>query len=848
MSHATLVILFRLIIESHPLNYRLMNYLENKSLAFYRTVIGLLLGLFLLLLVTSVLQNIFGHKSGIKEDERSGFAENIPFPEPESFEVFSLNSSSANRLVNYEEHNFSNSAGRTTCMVIDKTDSNHILVGTATGGLWRSRNRGVSWALVDDHAPTLNVRNLIQDYQNPGTYYYSAYENFSGELNDYRPAIFKSTDTGKTFQILKENSSTDWSYVFQISIDPSQANTLYAIGRKAGFGATHNLYRSFDGGNNFEIVYQSTVSTSLNNIHLLSNGKVFVVDDGKVYSSASGDSGTYSLSHNGMDEAGTYRNLTLTSCLNSPNRMYALAVGGTIKVGVFKSTDAGKNWSYTGPLNSGVYTSAIGVKHDDPDFVLAGSVGLNVTTDGGETWQSYQAAGVDYWSVNYDLNNPDIAFVTYDGGVARFELNPFRPNPWDAVTRMDSLLRNTQIHSGDFYPNSNSVLVGMQDIGTAARMENGTRYGAWGNDGSYCYVHNQDTSTVYVSYQNGRIMKKENLHVPPLQPGYFQTQFIMGDLDSNGDRNIDEGAHFIHPFWVNRMDGEQLYFPTKKRLWRSLDGGDNWRPISENFGLKNYSMRIAGTNAENPILYVSVNDTLYITPDAKIAEIGDEFKVAAPSWIRSMKVSPQSDSVVYILANESLEPKIYQSSNLFEGNVEWTLISLSDLPEGLSVNCMEVDPENENQIVVGTSKGLYTTVNRGLTWEKELCFPNVNVKSCKLRPKDGRLFFFTYGRGAWSAEFPETQSNSIFDLERESLKLVLWPNPASDKLHIGTDELNPDSKIEIYNLKGDVVLSQKGATQNPVHISVSGLSSGWYSVRQSSGTGKVYQGKFLKVR
>jgi hypothetical protein len=43
---------------------------------------------------------------------------------------------------------------------------------------------------------------------------------------------------------------------------------------------------------------------------------------------------------------------------------------------------------------------------------------------------------------------------------------------------------------------------------------------------------------------------------------------------------VDEGALFIQPFWMNNADGEQLYYPTKRRLWRSVNGGSSWQPIS----------------------------------------------------------------------------------------------------------------------------------------------------------------------------------------------------------------------------------------------------------------------------
>jgi|GEM_PF-6624705 len=782
----------------------------------------------------------------IAEKAQTHIGLNVPYPFPETSAVTALNGTGDNFLVAYKELGLRNSAGRTHSLVIDIADSNHLMVATATGGIWSSENRGLTWSVIDDFAPSLTVQNLVQDVNQSSNYYYSSYETFAGTTNDIRPGIFKSTDNGKSFKIIKESSNSNWSRVQRVLVSPIYPNTIYAIGSSREFGVGPKLYRSKNGGDDFEIVYQSVNNQGFNEFHLLSNGHVMLIDGTEVFRSESGDSASFVSSSTGLDDAGTYSRLRLSHCASKPNVVYALAVGGTIKVGVFKSTDGGSNWTYTGVLNSGVQTSAIGVKPDDPDFVLGGSVGLNVTTDGGQTWNGYQAAGVDYWSVNYDPHNPDVVFVTYDGGVARFDLNPFKPNPWDALTKLDSLLKNTQIHAGDFFPTSNSVVVGMQDIGTRASMEDGSHRGISGNDGSYCYVHQQDSTIVYASYQNGRILKKENLHIPFPQPGYKSAYLIQGQMDSNGDRNIDEGALFINPFWVNYADGNQLYFPTKKRLWRSRDAGENWEPVSNTFSDRNYSMKIEGSFSTNPNVYWSVNDTLYVLPKAKTGTKDDVFKLKAPYWIKHIRLAPDNDSIVYIVVSTSQSEAIYKSSNLFSDSVHWTAISRNGFPESLSINCVEVNPKNQLQMVAGTNKGIYTTQNGGQSWTKELCFPNVRVKSSKIRLSDGKLFFYTYGRGAWSAEFPS--STSSIPKQDNSLKprITIWPNPATDILHVGLSRLNTGADFEIYDISGKKIQIHSSIETNPASIAVSELKPGWYVLRYQNDGNVLGTAKFYK--
>src|SRR5690606_9206309 len=140
--------------------------------------------------------------------------------------------------------------------------------------------------------------------------------------------------------------------------------------------------------------------------------------------------------------------------------------------------------------------------------------------------------------------------------------------------------------------------------------------------------------------------KKMNAYIRFPNPGYTQPVTIMNQMDADNNNTIDDGAFFIHRFWVSDADGEQLYFPTKKRLWRSTDGGDNWSVISGTYSATSANgIDILGNNKPNPTVYWTFNSELWIIPNAKTATTGSELKVNMPSAARSITLHPNNDSI-----------------------------------------------------------------------------------------------------------------------------------------------------------------------------------------------------------
>ena len=160
-----------------------------------------------------------------------------------------------------------NIGGRMLCITIDVDNENHLLSGSASGGMWESADRGQNWHKTSAPDGEQSATCLVQD-KRPGKHniwYYGTGEMLSTtERNVSTNArtlgigngIYKSTDNGASWQPLASTqvaSQANLLEVFQgvwrIVTDPVRTDTdiVYA----ACYGA---IMRSENGGNSWQVV------------------------------------------------------------------------------------------------------------------------------------------------------------------------------------------------------------------------------------------------------------------------------------------------------------------------------------------------------------------------------------------------------------------------------------------------------------------------------------------------------------------------------------------------------------------------------------------------------------------
>ena len=711
-----------------------------------------------------------------------------------------------------------NVGGRTRAFCIDVRDSSRYLAAGISGGIWESNSSGFSWNPVQDDAANLSVTGLAQDPFNPNHWVYCSGEPAGNSAGIPGAGIFESWDDAQTFQLISGTGVSPFLYAWRILFSPVDSGTFYVA------TATGGLWRTQNQGQQFEQVFGNSNVTDL---HALPSGTVVIGVHGQgVYRSYTGASGSFVLSSAGLPP--NFRRIEIAVAPSDSSTWYAILENsnGDDVVGVYRTTDAGGSWTLRGnPSGFGIrfyfpwYCLALEVDPLNAARILVGSVTSGFSTDGGTTWDELPDSHADYHGFTF-LPGQNNVFVAYnDGGLYRYT---FQQVNTAFVQSLNEGYRITQFYAGTYWPTGQTYIGGTQDNGThqGQQVFGGTKK-LFGGDGGFAFKHQQINNVGYVSWQNGHLLRSDNIHEQ-----FPDFDYILNGLDSDFDDNVDENTWFISPFEGNPLDGDQLYFVTRFRAWMSISRGSLWFPITAPVA-NLYAIGV--TNEVYPSIYFGGTGKFYRVLDAYGSVAGDEDNLSgtipssmAGKFMSCIKASPLDTHTLFIgFSSYSTGPMMWKVTQANASPV-WTDIT-GDFPLGLPVNSIEVSPWSEQILFAATDYGLYYTTDGGQHWLAENQIPMVSIHQLRMR-SDGRLFVFSHGRGIFSG----TLEAPISSMSGTKVQVKCWPNPAGNRLWI--DGIAPGSRFEIVNMQGQRLQSGK-MTLVPGFIPLEGLPQGRYFIR-----------------
>jgi len=665
--------------------------------------------------------------------------------------------------------------GRIRGFIIDRTDTNHYLAGGISGGLWRSTNRGGSWTPVDDNAQNLSVTWIEQNPFFPNVMYYASGEPSGNSAGIPGDGIFKSTDGGANWQQLAATDNNNFLYSWRVRCSPVDTNTLYVATSSRG------LWRSTDAGNSFQQVYSNANITDL---ELTPDGKVWIgVRSLGVYSSATGDQGTFTTAGAGLPTSG-FRRIEMAFSPSDSLKAYVIyeTTSGSDCFGFYATEDGGQTWTERqNPTNYGIqfdfpwYCLALEVSPQDPNYVLVGSVNAGFTTNGGQSFSTMANSHADYHHFVFIPGGQEAFISANDGGLYRYR----RQTAVNGFMSLNNGLNITQFYAGTYFPTGDDYIGGTQDNGTRQRFQTGQN-GArriYGGDGAFCHVNPQMPTTAYASSQNANLVRTDNVN--STSPQFYR---ILNGLDLDGDDRIDDPVWFINPFEINVLDGNQVYLVTKRRIYATFSGGSSWIPLSNTY-VDLYALGVSKDEA--PTLYFASTGRMYRIDDALAAFPGSEVNISSSippslnaSFISHLAVSPRDKGTVYVTySSYDALPSVWKVTGANTANPVWTNIH-GDLPPDLPVNGLVVSPFSEDVLVIGSDFGLFVTEDGGQHWTLVSQMPFVSVHQLRLR-EDGQLYIFTHGRGVWMATIPLTGlGNATESSNAQGQDQAFWfPNP-----------------------------------------------------------------------
>lgn len=444
--------------------------------------------------------------------------------------------------------------------------------------------------------------------------------------------------------------------------------------------------------------------------------------------------------------------------------------GAPDPVGVFMSTDQGANWTQrtaTGmPTGTqGGYSFHMAVDPGSPgdganDILYFAAVGHARSSDSGNTFTALTGVHADNHSWGFfpqATPTPSIAFCGNDGGLYRSTDGGVTWNSLSAGGLQTGLFYNLDVRPDATGSNNVGAL---QDNGTQTQI-GGTGLGwvsAQGGDGWDVVYDGTVAGQVYCT--SGfwspapctRIWRSTN------DGASFPTEITPWGTTS------DAGC-YLGPLATDPSSGGILYASGSQNLWQSQDGGNNWRVLSAFAGTGDVD--VARTNGNN--VAIAVGNQVFVTTNALAATVGpptgvvftDITRNLPPRNVARITFDPNDPNTLYVVLG-GLNGGAGNIGHVFRTTMAasaWTDISPNlDVP----FNAIALDgSDTPTSVYAGTDFGVIRSIDAGASWSilDDIHFPRVPVFDLALR--NGMLRAATYGRGAFAFVVPAGPSIAV---------------------------------------------------------------------------------------
>ena len=701
-------------------------------------------------------------------------------------------------------------SGRISDVAVNPNNPFEYYVASSAGGVWKTINSGIEFTPIFDNEGSYSIGCITIDPNNSNVIWVGTGENNNQRSVSYGDGVYKSLDGGNSWENMGLKTS---EHIGRIIVHPENSNIVYvaAIGPLWSKGGNRGLYRTTDGGENWEAVLTVDEHTGVNDVVMdLRNPDILYASTFQrrrhVYTYVG--SGPGSGMHKSNDGGTTWTEINkglpttelgrigLAISPADPEIIYAIVEAAEGKGGFFASTNRGASWEKRGThKTSGNYYQEIIADPIEPNTIYSMDTWMSVSKDGGKTFNKVGEVfkHVDNHCMWIDPNNNKHWLVGSDGGMYEtFDA----AKTWDFKENIP-VTQFYKVAVDNDYPFYN-VYGGTQDnfsIGGPSRVltNHGITNFDWfitnGGDGFESQIDPNNPDIVYAQSQNGFLVRYDK-----------KSGEIVGIQPSEKEGENAYRFNWDSPLVVSRHASGRLYFAGNK-VFRSNDYGNSWEVISDDLSqqinrntLKVYD-RIVSIDAvakngstslygavvalsESPI---DVNLVAAGTDDGivHISENGGASwrKIStipgAPklSYVNSVFLSKHDVNTIYVAFNHhkfgDFKPYIFKSSD--KGKT-WTSIS-SNLPKG-SVYSIEEDHVDSNLIFCGTEYGAFFSPNKGKRW-KELAtgLPTIAVRDITIQERENDLVLGTFGRGFYVMDDYSALRSIENDTPSESAKI-----------------------------------------------------------------------------
>ena len=670
-------------------------------------------------------------------------------------------------------------AGRTVGAVGIPNQPNVFFIGHNNGGVWKTDDYGRTWNPIFDDAPTGSVGDLAVSPSNPDIIYVGTGEGLHRPDLAVGDGMFKSENGGATW---KHIGLADVQQISRVIVHPTNPDIVFVagLGHPYGTNEMRGIFRSKDGGNTWEKTLYINHNTGAvqvefdpNNPNILfadmwehqegpwENAKFSGPNSG-LYKSTDGGSTWHEITKGlPTDEQGLGR-IGVAIAPSNSKRMYA-TVDAKEKGGIYKSDDAGENWSLINTdyrlWGRGSDFAEIKVHPRDENTIFVGNIASYKSIDGGQNWTSLKGApgGDDYHRIWINPLQPEIMLFAADQGAVVTVNGGKTWSSWynQPTAQLYHVSTDKQFPYWVYGGQQESGAIGVASRSNGGQISFREFMGVGADEYAYVAPDPKDPNIIY----GGRVIKFDK------RTG--QSQVVAPEILRSGEvRFLRTMPLLFHP-----ADDNMLLFGTNI-VFKTLDGGHTWEEISQDLTRKQPEVPLSvgdfvtkemKTMPQRAIVYAlgpsPLNkDIIWAGTDDGLVHVttdgGETWKNVTPPELTPWDKVSQIDAghfdegTAYIAINairkDNMRPLIYRTHDFGK---TWQLITNGMNPIG-PVNTIREDHKSKGLLFAGTEREVYFSVDDGANWQSlRMNMPASSIRDLVIHEND--LVIGTHGRSIW---------------------------------------------------------------------------------------------------
>ncbi|MBT8181052.1 MAG: hypothetical protein KJO53_05635 [Eudoraea sp.] len=606
--------------------------------------------------------------------------------------------------------------GRVTAVAGITSQPSTFYMGATGGGLWKTEDYGTSWSNVSDgffKTPSIGAIAVAQN--DPKIVYVgTGSDGLRSNLIEGK-GIYKSIDGGKTWL---ESGLSNAGQIGAIRIHPVDHNIVYvaALGRAFNSNPERGLYKTTDGGKTWNKILFISDKTGISDIEMMPDNP----------------------------------NIIYAAAWKAERKPWTILSGGTPKEGgIYKSVDAGKNWSKLERWLPAKLIGKIDLEVCPADSKMLYALveapddegGLYISNDYGKTFEQIsdekkiRTRPFYYTNIKVDPNNPDVIYSMATDYMKSID----RGKTWTELTSPHSDNHDMWIN-----PENSDLFIQSNDGGANVTHNGGKTWSTQFNQPtSEIYQVEVDNQYPYWLY-GGQQDNYSTVAVPSMPPYGIQAPGIGYIINTGGCETGPAVPHPTNPDIVySNCKGRFTVFNKKTGTEQSFYvGASNMyghNPKDLQYRFQRVSPILVSPHNPKVIYHTSqyVHKTTdegktwkIISPDLTAFEADKQVISGSPitrditgeefySTIYAIQESSLEEGLIWVGANDG---PVHVTRN---GGKTWKEVTPKNLPPGGRIDAVEPSSHNPAKAYVcvlryqlGDRKPyIYKTGDYGESWE-----------------------------------------------------------------------------------------------------------------------------------